>query len=74
MGFRAHIMEKIRVLVGNHYQLYGYSNGANYLNFLWIDWTFLNLNPDEVYNMTTSVLQLISLIISSQKLDNLLCS
>ena len=65
MGFRAYIMEKIRVLVGNHYQLHGHSNGANYMKSLRTGWTFLNPNSDEVYDMTTSVLQLILLIISS---------
>ena len=72
MSFRAHIIEKIQALVGNHYQLHDHSKGANYLNFLQIGWIFLNPNPDELYDMTTSVLQLILLIISSWKLANLL--
>lgn len=71
MGFRAHIMEKIRVLVGNHYQLHGHSNGASYLKSLRTGWTFLDPNPDEVYDMTTGFLQLILLIISSRKLADL---
>ena len=32
MGFRAYIIEKLRKLTANHYQLHGYSNEANYLN------------------------------------------
>ena len=72
MGFKALIIEKIQVLVGNHYQLHGHSNGANYLKSLWTGWTFLDPNPDELYDMTTSVLQLILLILSSRKLANLL--
>ena len=71
IGFRAHIMEKIHVLVGNHYQLHSHSNGARYLKSLQTGWTFLNPNPDEIYDMTTGFLQLILLIISSQKLAHL---
>ena len=72
MGFTAYIIEKIQVLIGNHYQLHCYRNRANYLKSFWITWTFLDLNLDEVYDITISVLQLILLIISSQKLANLL--
>ncbi len=48
MGFRAHLMEKMRALVGVHYQLH--SNGADYLKSLRTNWTFLDPNPDEVYD------------------------
>ena len=72
IGFRAHIMKKIRVLIGNHHQLHGYSNEANYLKLFWTNWTFLDPNPDEIYDMTTGFLQLIVQIISSQKFANLL--
>ena len=71
MGFRAHIMEKIRILVENHYQLHGHSNGANYLKSLQTGWISLDPNLDKVYDMTTSILQLILPIIYSQKLANL---
>ncbi len=67
MGFRAHLMEKMQALVGVHYQLH--SNGADYLKSLRTNWTFLNSNPDEVYD--TSVLQLNLLMLSSQKLADL---
>ena len=67
-------MEKIRVLVGNHYQLHGHSNGAKYLKSFRTGWTFLDPNPDEVYDMITRILQLILLIISSCKLADLLRS
>ncbi len=67
MGFRAHLIEKMRVLVGIYYQLH--SNGADYLKSLWTNWTFLDPNPDEVYD--TSVLQLNLLILSSRKLADL---
>lgn len=63
MSIRTYILEKIQVLIENHYQLYRYSNGAKYLKFFRIGWTFLNPNPNLVYNMTTSILQLILLII-----------
>ena len=69
MDFKAHLIEKLQGLIGVYYQLY--SNGANYLKTIWTSWTFLNLNPDKVYNMTISVLELILLIVSSQKLANL---
>ena len=69
MGFRAHLMEKMRALVGVHYQLH--SNGADYLKTLRTNWTFLDPNPNEVYDKTTSVLQLILLMLSSQKLADL---
>ena len=65
-------MEKIEVMVGNHHQFYGHSNGATHLKFFCTGWIFFNPNPDKVYNMTTSVLQLILIIISGQKLANLL--
>ena len=69
MGFRAHLIEKMQGLVGVYYQLH--SNRANYLKTLQTSWIFLDLNPDEVYDMTTSVLELILLIVSSQKLADL---
>ena len=70
-GFYAYIMEKIRVLIGNHYQLDGHTNGVNYLQSLRTGWIFLNPNPNEVYDMITSVLQLIVLIIFIQTLADL---
>ena len=70
MGFRAHLMEKMQALVGVHYQLH--SNGADYLKTVRTNWTFLNPNLDEVYDKTTSVLQLILLMLSSRKLADLL--
>lgn len=63
-------MEKMRVLVGIHYHLY--RNRTNYLKILQTGGIFLDLNPNEIYNMTTSVLELILLIVSCQKLANLL--
>ena len=69
MGFRAHLMEKMQALVGVHYQLH--SNEADYLKTLWANWTFLNPNLNEVYDKTTSVLQLILLMLSSRKLADL---
>ncbi len=68
MGFRAHLMEKMQALVEVHYQLH--SNGADYLKSLRTNWTFLDLNPNEVYD--TSVLQLNLLMLSSRKLADLL--
>ncbi len=67
MDFRAHLIEKIRALVGVHYQLH--SNGADYLKRLRTNWTFLDPNPDEVYD--TSVLQLNFLMLSNRKLADL---
>ncbi len=69
MGFRAHLMEKMRALVEVHYQLY--SNRADYLKSLQTNWTFLDPNLDEVYDKTTSVLQLNLLILSMRKLADL---
>ncbi len=69
MGFRAYLMEKIQILVEVHYQLH--SNGPDYLKSLRTNWTFLDSNPDEVYDKTTSILQLILLILSSWKLADL---
>ena len=69
MGFRAHLMEMMRALICVHYQLH--SNRADYLKTLRTNWTFLNPNLDEVYDKTTRVLQLILLILSSQKLADL---
>ena len=69
MGFKAHLMEKMRALVGVHYQLH--NNEADYLKNLWTNWTFLDPNFDKVYDKTISVLQLILLMLSSQKLADL---
>ena len=69
MGFRAHLIEKMQAWEGVHYQLH--SNGADYLKTLQTNWTFLDPNPDEVYDKTTSVLQLILLMLSSRKLADL---
>ena len=49
MGFRAHMMEKIRQLVGIHYQLD--RNGSRYLRNLREDWAFLDPNPNKVYTI-----------------------
>ena len=46
-----------------YYQLH--SNKADYLKSLWNNWSFLNLNPNEVYDKTISILQLILLMLSS---------
>ena len=54
MGFGAHLMEKMQVLVGVHYQLH--NNGADYLKSLRTNWFFFNPNPDKVYNKITSIL------------------
>lgn len=59
----------MRELVRIHYQLH--SNRANYLKTLRTDWIFLDLKPEEVYDMTTNVLELILQIVSSQKLADL---
>ena len=69
MGFRAYLIENMQVLVEVYYHLH--SNGTNYLKSLQINWTFLELNLDEVYDKTISVLQLILLMLFSQKLANL---
>ena len=69
MGFKAHLIEKIQTLVGVHYQLH--NNRADYLQTLRTNWTFLNPNPNEVYDKTTTILQFILLILSSQKLADL---
>ena len=63
-------MEKMQALVGVHYQLH--NNGADYLKTLRTNWTFLDPNPNEVYDKTTNILQLILLMLSSQKLADLL--
>ena len=63
-------MEKMRALIGVYYQLH--SNEADYLKTFWTNWTFLDPNPDEVYDKTTSVPQLILLMLSGQKLADLL--
>ena len=49
MSFRAHIMEKIRQLVGIHYQLD--RNSSTYLRNLREDWAFLDPNSNEVYTI-----------------------
>lgn len=69
MGFRAYFREKMRGLVGIYYQLH--SNRANYLKILQTSKTFLDPNPDKVYDMITSVLELILPIVSSRKLADL---
>ena len=56
-------MEKMRVLVGVHYQLY--NNKVNYLMIFRTSWTFFDLNPNEIYDKTTSILQFILLTLSS---------
>lgn len=69
MSFKTHLIVKMQGLVGVYYQLY--RNGVNYLKILWIGWTFLNFNADEIYDMITSILELILLIVSSCKYANL---
>ncbi len=69
MDFRAYLMEKMRALVRVHYQLH--NNKADYLKSLQTNWTFLDPNLDEVYDRTTSILQLILLRLSSRKLADL---
>lgn len=71
MGYRDHIMEKIYVLIGIHYQLCDHRNGANYVKSLQTGWTFFDPNPNKVYDMTSVFLQLILPIISSRKLADL---
>ncbi len=48
MGFRTNLIEKMQALIGVYYQLH--SNGADYLKSLRTNWTFLDPNPDEVYD------------------------
>ena len=62
-------MEKMRVLIGVHYQLH--SNRADYLKILRTNLTFLDPKPDEVYNKITTVLQFILLMLSIRKLADL---
>ena len=63
MGFRAYLIEKMQALVRVHYQLH--SNRADYLKTLETNDIFFDPNPDEVYDKTTSILQLILLILSN---------
>ena len=70
MRFKVYLIEKMQTLIGVHYQLH--SNREDYLNILGTNWTFLDPNPDEVYDKTINILQLILLILSSQKLADLL--
>ena len=49
MIFKAHMIEKIRQLVGIHYQLD--RNSSTYLRNLWEDWAFLDPNPNKVYTI-----------------------
>ena len=53
MDFRAHLIEKIQALVGVSYLLH--SNETDYLKTLQINKTFLDLNPDEVYDKITTI-------------------
>ncbi len=62
-------MEKMQTLVGESHELH--SNVTDYLKSLRTNLTILKPNPDEVYDRTTSVLQLIWLMLSSQKLADL---
>ncbi len=59
-------MERMRGLVEVHYQLH--SNGPNYLKTFQTNWTFLDPNPNEVYDITTSDLKFTLLIVSNQKM------
>lgn len=60
MDFRAYPIDKMRELIGVYYYLH--SNRANYLKtFYQTDWTFLNLNFEEIYNTTSNILKLILL-------------
>ncbi len=63
------MMEKMRGLVEIHYQLH--SNGPNYLKTLQISWTFLDPNPDKVYDITTNNLKLTLLTVLSRKIADL---
>ncbi len=69
MSFKANMIEKMRGLVSVYYQLH--SNGPNYLKTLQTGWTFLDLNPDKVYDITICDLKLALLIISSWKMADL---
>ncbi len=69
MSFRAYMMEKMRGFIGVHYQLH--SNAPNYLKTLQTSWTYLDLNPDEVYDITTSNLKLTLLTVSCLKIADL---
>ena len=73
MGFIVHIIEKIRLLIKNQYGFHYYDNRANYLKFLQTGWILCDPNPNEVYEITINILQLILPILSSQKLADLLC-
>ena len=50
MSFKAHIMEKLRQLVGVHYQLD--SNRTDKLKALQEKWAFFDLKSHAVYNLT----------------------
>lgn len=56
-------------MVGVFYQLH--SNEANCLKVLWMSWTFLDSNPDVIYDITNSILELILIIIFIRKLADL---
>ena len=49
MGFKTHMMEKIRQLAGICYQLD--RNRFRYLRNLREDWAFLDPNPNELYTI-----------------------
>ncbi len=69
MSFRAYIIEKMGGLVGVYLLLY--SNRPNNLKIFQTDWTFLDPNLDEVYDITTSDLKLTLLTVFSQKMADL---
>lgn len=62
-------MEKMQLLIRVYYQLY--NNKADYLKTFQTSLIFPDLNFNEIYNMTTSILDLILQILSSRKLADL---
>ena len=68
MSFRVHLIEKLQGLVEVHHQVY--KNRVNYWKTFQNSLIFLNPNLDKIYGITTSILEFIVLIVSSQKLTN----
>lgn len=54
MGFKAYLIDKMQELVMVQYQLYSYR--INYIKIFQKSWTFLDLIPSEVYDMTISII------------------
>lgn len=69
MGFNTHMIGNIQGLIRVYYSLH--KNGLNQLKSFGIGLIILNLNTDDVYDITTSNLKLTLLIISGQILADL---